>query len=331
MMTFTPVSLPSSVAVNITSPLLFTDMIYGVDAYGFPGFDGVADTLIAGVTPFGNQFQVNTVTSTTAENCADPSIGMDTNGNFTIAWDEQGLDYSFFNLIYAQRFDYGDNPLGSNFEVNTTDNTTINFVPTVGVSGDGLIAIGWTNTNDPNYLQNNPYASTGMAKVYTAQGTVMVGEFGVNGVAHADSIAFDANDDFTVAGVSTADIDNIGGPASNGVFAVEYQAYSATGGASGTIIHPLFRVNSANNTVGTNNGLGGFNPATNNTFWPFDQESPQAAMDANGDLTVAYSGFGPDVSETEVDVGLEFWLIQTQNPDNKDLTPQQQADLRAGL
>ena len=77
---------------------------------------------------------------------------MDENGDFTIAWQSEGQGLSFFNIIEAQRFDRNGNPLGNEFMVNMTDNTTINFDPYVAMADDGTIAITWTNTSDPNYI-----------------------------------------------------------------------------------------------------------------------------------------------------------------------------------
>ena len=105
--------------------------------------DGTPDTPIGSVVPLGGQFQVNTFT---ANDQTSPSIGMDENGDFTIAWQSEGQGLSFFNIIEAQRFDRNGTPLGNEFMVNATDNTTINFAPYVGMADDGTTAITWTNT-----------------------------------------------------------------------------------------------------------------------------------------------------------------------------------------
>ena len=45
--------------------------------------DGIPDTYIQSVRPLGSEFLVNTITTNPQ---ALPSIGMDSNGDFTIAW-----------------------------------------------------------------------------------------------------------------------------------------------------------------------------------------------------------------------------------------------------
>ena len=49
-------------------------------------------------------------------------------------------------------------------------------------------------------------------------------------------------------------------------------------------VEPLFRVNSANAAGGT----------TGNPMWPNNQYDGRAAMDANGDQTIIYNGFGAE-------------------------------------
>ena len=64
--------------------------------------DGVADTPIQGVRALGGQFQVNTLTANAQ---SEPSVGMDSVGNFTIVWASKGQNLSYFNSIEGQRFD----------------------------------------------------------------------------------------------------------------------------------------------------------------------------------------------------------------------------------
>ena len=51
---------------------------------------------------------------------------------------------------------------------------------------------------------------------------------------------------------------------------------------------------------------------TSITNWAETQYGGQIVMDADGDMTVAYSGFGPDVSETDIDQLLKTTLIARQ-------------------
>ena len=70
--------------------------------------------------------------STTARPQFQPAIGMDAEGDFTIAW-ANGTSMSFYNCIRYQRFDlYGDT-LGGEIQVSPS-NTDVYFQPTVCMS-----------------------------------------------------------------------------------------------------------------------------------------------------------------------------------------------------
>ena len=151
--------------------------------------DGMPDTYIQSVRPLGSEFRVNTPTTNPQTN---PSVGMDYDGNFTIAWQSEGQNLSFFNIIEAQRYDRDGNPIGNEFMVNTADNTSINYSPYVEMSHDGIIAIGWDNTNDPNYYLDGGIGVTVWAKVYgtyntsgaNGQPVVLMDQFGAGGGEH---------------------------------------------------------------------------------------------------------------------------------------------------
>ena len=252
---------------------------------------GIADTPIQGVRALGGQFQVNTVT---ANSQTFPSIGMDSAGDFTIAWQSEGQGLSFFNTISARRYDHNGNPIGDEFVVNTPDRTTDTIFPYVAMSGDGLIAITWSDTADANWLLDLSYAATIWGKVYNAQGaaekTMVVDSAALspnNNDGANCTAAFDTGDNLAIAWQKVADSDNLT-TTTYGCYAQEYD-FSAADGYSGAVIRPTFRVN------GTNPGT----PA--NAFWPGDQKFPQIVMDADGDMTVSYTGFGPNVPYDNVD------------------------------
>ena len=140
--------------------------------------DGTADTPIESVVPLGSQFQVNTVTTNWQ---VTPSVGMDENGDFTVAWASQGQSMSFFNAIEAQRFDRDGNRLGNEFMVNNTDLTDVSFSPYVAMSDDGSIGITWSETADTSYLLDGHFSIQVEAKVYGNQGNVLLPQFFVGG------------------------------------------------------------------------------------------------------------------------------------------------------
>src|SRR5205085_12452020 len=75
-----------------------------------------AQILSATGTKIGGEFRVNT---TTNDDQDIPSISMDGNGAFTIAWTSKNQDGSGKG-IYAQRFDSNGTLIGGEFSVNAT-------------------------------------------------------------------------------------------------------------------------------------------------------------------------------------------------------------------
>ena len=240
-----------------------------------------SDNLIQNVRSMGDQFQVNSIT-TNAQAWA--SVGMDTAGNFTIAWQSTAQGLSFFNTISAQRFDHAGNRLGNEFTVNAPDNTTVSLWPYVAMSDDGLVAVTWTNTSDVNYLYNQGYVAAVLAQVYDPQGTALAnGSLSVGGGGYSTA-GFDLAGNLAIAWeVAGSDPDNVG-TSSVGCLVQEYD-FTAANAYSGAVIRSTFRPNSASFDTGAN------------ADWPYTQIFPQVVMDADGDLTVSYEGYAPDVSE----------------------------------
>ena len=88
-----------------------------------------------------------------------------------------------------------------------------------------------------------------------------------------------------ITGEVTSLQDNEGDKNEN-IYANEYQLYDPTTHAlSFKETQDQFRINSASTS-----------PSAENNVWPLSQEAAQAVMDADGDLTVSYDGYGPDVS-----------------------------------
>jgi len=85
----------------------------------------------------GTEFQVNTYTTSYQ---ASPSIAMDSDGNFTIAWESQqdGSSYG----IYAQRYNASGVAQGSEFLVNT-HTTNAQRDPAIAMESSGDFLIAW--------------------------------------------------------------------------------------------------------------------------------------------------------------------------------------------
>ncbi|MHB1033894.1 MAG: trypsin-like serine protease [Pirellulales bacterium] len=232
--------------------------------------------------PLGGQFQVNQFT---ANPQVTPSVAMDDNGNFVIVWANVGQPIGFFNGVMAQRFDNNGDRVGGEWLVNTED-TWIHDAPNVGMSPDGHFAISWDRSPGAGYTVN--------AEIYDPNGAVRVPQFAVSGGGYS-SITFDTANHFVIAWQVLADTDELGAT-SLGTYAQRYDI-------DGNILQPMFRVNSASF------------PPLGITTWGYTQMNVQPQMDADGDLTITYDGFGPDVSNIITDVVPTVGPVMGADPD----------------
>ena len=239
-----------------------------------------ANVFATDASPDQYTFRVNTFT-TNAQ--FQPAVGMDEAGNFVIAWANLGQDLSYFNGIVAQRFDRHGNPLGGEWLVNAED-TSIHYDPYVGLSVDGHFAVSWTETDDANFLVDDPIISAINVEAYAPDGTTLLPQFNVGGAARS-TLDFDLDNNFIVAWDEDIDADNIG-ITSEGVRARMYELYDNGGNVSGAVIRDTFRANSAS-----------LDPDNEVPMWPLNHWSGQVAVDADGDVVIAYDGFGADVAE----------------------------------
>lgn len=97
----------------------------------------------AGVTQ-GTEFRVNT---TTANNQTQPSVAMDANGDFVVAWNSNLQDGSV-DGVYSQRYTSAGAALGGEFRVNTAT-ASIQAAPSVAMDADGDYVVTWQS-----YLQD---------------------------------------------------------------------------------------------------------------------------------------------------------------------------------
>jgi hypothetical protein len=281
----------------------------------------VVDLPVQGVRPLGNSFRVNTFT---VDEQFEPAVGMDSSGNFVVSWSNEGQLGSFYNGVMAQRFNRDGDRLGSEFMVNLP-NASHSDTSTVSMSADGHFLIA--------YVSGGPRI---WAKVYDQQGNGYGenngawGNFAVSNASignNAPSASWDLADNFIIAwddmiGDDGRDSTGAANRAQlSGVYAQMYSLAPYTPlpvpGESGIleppvhlspfqVIRPYFRVNSAD--VG--------NAST--TSWPGNQQGGQVSLDADGDVTVVYSGFGLDVSQNGVSTVYDSVLA---DPANADIRP----------
>jgi hypothetical protein len=208
--------------------------------------------------PQGSEFRVNTYTPNAQ---SFPTVAMDADGDFVIAWQSYGQEGSDYggSAVYAQRYNSAGVAQGGEFRVNTYT-TSHQFVPAIGIDTDGDFVIAWQSFQDGNTF--GIYAQR-----YNAAGVAQGGEFRVNtytpGFQSSPTIALDADGDFVI-GWASSEQDGIG----DGVYAQRYNSVGVPQGGE-------FRVN---------------------TFTTGYQSTPAIGIDADGDLMIAWQSSGQEGS-----------------------------------
>ena len=90
--------------------------------------------------PVGSETRVNT---TTTGNQINPSIEMDNDGNFMIAWSSFAQDGDDYGIV-AQIFDNSGSAVGGEIDVNTTTAGPQDW-PSVSIGGDNKYMVSWTS------------------------------------------------------------------------------------------------------------------------------------------------------------------------------------------
>jgi hypothetical protein len=142
--------------------------------------------------PVGFEFRVNTVT---VSNQRTPSVAMNTTGDFVVTWVSWFQDGDNWG-VFAQHYDSGGSPLGTEFQVNTY---TINFqtAPSVDMDSAGNFVITWMS-----YVQDGDWGGI-YAQQYDNRENPLGREFLVNTYTMNDqanpSIAMDSEGNFVIA------------------------------------------------------------------------------------------------------------------------------------
>ena len=211
--------------------------------------------------PQGSEFQVNVYTTGSQFN---PSLGMDTNGDFVISWEGQGA--GDISGIYAQQYNASGVPQGSEFKINTSI-TGQQRRPNVGMSRNGDFVITWTDSGGQDGSGSGIFAQR-----YNANGTPQGSEFQINtyttGTQRDASVGMDADGDFTISWMSGTYMGNGQDGSGYGIYAQRYNANGTPQGGE-------FRVNTYT-TGEQGNTLSG----------------PSVGMDSDGDFVIGWSGEG---------------------------------------
>jgi hypothetical protein len=235
-----------------------------------PGMDSDGDFVIAWIShqPGGNdydiyarrynsngtarasEFLVNTVVTTGIQ--ANPSVAMNSDGNFVIAWTSSNID-STDSDVYARIFDSSGTPAGPEFIVNTY---TAGFQswPSAAIDKKGNFVITWMGTGDGD--NDGIYA-----RVFDSSGSGPDPEFRVNNFTEngqvLPSAAMDDDGNFVITWASYYQNEDY-----SDVYA---RRYKSTGEPEAL----EFRVNSTT------------------SLW---QWRPSAAMDNDGDFVITFVG-----------------------------------------
>jgi hypothetical protein len=184
-----------------------------------------------------------------------PSIAMDDDGDFVVAWQGQDANNSG---VFARRYNSGGGAQGI-FQVNTTSSGE-QWRPDVAMDAAGNFVVAWDGEGASD--------SKGIyARRFDALGTALGGQFGVNGAA------------FASRDQESASVAMSGG----GRFVVTWQGKDQDNGSSFGVFGQEF----------TSSGSPDGGEFQVNTYTSNDQESPAVAMADGGSYVVAWSGEGP--------------------------------------
>src|SRR5687768_10725043 len=103
--------------------------------------DALERRMLLSLAPAGAEFRVN---SFTTDHQGSPTIGMDADGDFVVAWhSDQAYGYYEYDYdIQAQRYSPTGVPQGAEFPVNSFT-TGHQRAPAIGMDADGDFVVAW--------------------------------------------------------------------------------------------------------------------------------------------------------------------------------------------
>ena len=235
------------------------------------------------------EFRVNTYTKNYQ---FEPSVAMDSTGNFVVTWTsgggtDDGQDGSYYG-IYAQRYNSNGTKVGSEFRVNTYT-TNDQQASSIAMENDGDFVVVWESVNFASDYGIGVYG-----KRFHSDGTVNGTEFHINSYTRdtqgGPSVAIDNSGNFIVA----CGIGPIASPSQYGSYSGIYaQRYNSNGAKVGS----EFRVN---------------------TFTTNEQFAPSLAMDNTGNFVVTWTSGRSFVSGGICQDGSGFGIYAQKYNSNGD-------------
>ncbi|MCK4777726.1 MAG: hypothetical protein KAS39_05055, partial [Actinomycetia bacterium] len=166
--------------------------------------------------PSGSEWKVNTFTTNWQ---LEPSVAMDSDGDFVVAWASENQDFSGYG-VYGQRYSSDGTTQGAEWKVNTVTSSN-QWDPSVAMDSDGDFVVTWEGNQNGGDIYGQRYSSNG-----TTQGA----EWKVNTETTDDqmdpSVAMDSDGDFVVTWASNEQ-DGLG----YGVYGQRYSSDGTTQGA----------------------------------------------------------------------------------------------------
>ncbi|WP_109830040.1 putative Ig domain-containing protein [Reichenbachiella versicolor] len=219
------------------------------------GIDIIAQRFDASGNKVGSEFFVNS-NSGHSQYSQNPSVAMDSDGDFVIAWEDSYADASL-DGIEARRYNAAGESQGIGiFRVNTSTNGNQRKAA-VAMDSDGDFVVAWTSNHDASY-SGDIYAQR-----FDASGVALDGEFLVNVTRGSYSnsnrkptVAMNADGEFVISW-----------DAPNSDISFEYEVYARHYNASGIAQSDEILVNTE--TSG-------------------EQTLPSIAIDDDGDFVIAY-------------------------------------------
>ncbi len=223
-----------------------SDSFYGVYAQRYSS---------SGV-PLGVEFRVNTTTSASQ---TAPSIAMEPDGDFVVAWSGNGAGDT--SGVFLQRYDASGEPRGGELLVNTFT-TSVQSFAAVAIDSDGDFLVVWQGNG-----QGDNFGI--FARRFSAAGVPQGEQFILNTFTTLEQfspqVAMDADGDFVVMWTDgTAAAPGQDGSAS-GIYAQRFNSAGVPQGGE-------FRVN---------------------TITAESQQNGSVAMDDSGDFIVTWTDYGP--------------------------------------
>jgi hypothetical protein len=242
---------------NLTNAKLDNSIISNTNFSGATWIDGITNCFSSSIDKC--YFPDNLVNSYTTDSQMNPSISMDSNGNFVISWKSTNQDGNA-NGVYAQRYNNLGQPQGSEFRVNSyTTDSQMN--PSISMDSNGNFVISWESSRQ----DGSGYGV--YAQRYNNLGQPQGSEFRVNSYTTDfqmnPSISMDSNGNFVISWESSSQDGN-----ANGVYAQRYNNLGQPQGSE-------FRVNS---------------------YTTYSQMNSSISMDSNGNFVISWESRNQDGS-----------------------------------